>query len=278
MNSTTKDAMDQPAQPQNPATKRIVFAMPGMEKVTVRHVEYRSTPAGPLTMDIYYPPDLQLDNRAPAVLFVTGYADQGARKVFGRSLKDMGSYVSWAQLMAASGLVAITYDNQEPSSDLHSVIEHIHGNAAALAIAEDRLGIWASSGNVPNAFSLLMDDSRWRVRCAALCYGFTLDVDGFDDVARAAGEWGFANPCAGKSVDDLRRDLPLLIVRAGRDEIPRLNQALDRILPKAFGCNLPLTIVNLPEAPHAFDVIDDNELSREVIRQIIAFMRFHLMS
>ncbi len=30
-------------------------------------------------------------------------------------------------------------------------------------------------------------------------------------------------------------------------------------------------------APHAFDLVHDSETSREIIKQILAFMRFHLL-
>ena len=90
--------------------------------------------------------------------------------------------------------------------------------------------------------------------------------------------WVFATPSAGKSVDDLPRDIPLFIARAGRDQMPGLNAALDSFLARAVTCNLPVTIVNHSMGPHAFDLLDDSETSREIIRQILAFLRFHLLA
>jgi hypothetical protein len=68
----------------------------------------------------------------------------------------------------------------------------------------------------------------------------------------------------------------MFIARAGRDEIPQLNESLDRFLSKAVARNLPITFVNHAEGPHAFDVADDSEASRDVIRLILAFLRRHL--
>ena len=65
-------------------------------------------------------------------------------------------------------------------------------------------------------------------------------------------------------------------MRAGRDEFPHLNETIDRFVIKALARNLPVTLVNHAEAPHAFDLLQDSETSREVIRQILAFLRFHL--
>ena len=74
----------------------------------------------------------------------------------------------------------------------------------------------------------------------------------------------------------LTMNVPLFIVRSGQDEMPRLNETMDRFLAKALTRNLPLTLANHREGPHAFDVLLDIEASRGIIRQILTFMRFHL--
>jgi hypothetical protein len=142
-------------------------------------------------------------------------------------------------------------------------------------VDEQRIGVWACSGNVPNALAVLMQEARGALKCAVLCYGYMLDLDGSTAVAETARQWGFVNPCAGKSVDDLPGDLPLFIARAGQDQ-PRLNDALDRFVLMALTGNLPITLVNHPAAPHAFDLLDASETSREIIRRILAFLQFHL--
>ena len=259
--------------------KRVVLQIPGMDAVTIRRdVEYRATDAGVLTMDIYYPPDWKSGARMPAVVFVSGYSDLGFQKMLGCKLKEMESYITWGQLTAASGMVAITYSATEPDSDIHALLQYAGENAASLGIDENRIGVWACSGNVPNALSVLMEKDRNRAKCAVLCYGVMLDVEGYTCTAESAKRFGFVNPCAGKSVSDLPPDLPLFVVRAGQDEMPHLNETLDRFVAAALNCNLPVTIANHASAPHAFDVMDDSETSREIIRQILAFMRFHLLA
>jgi len=86
--------------------------------------------------------------------------------------------------------------------------------------------VWACSGNVPTALSVLMQDAPDHLKCAVLCYGYMFDSDGSTAVADAARRWGFVNPCAGKSADDLRRDIPLFIARAGQDQVPRQSVGL----------------------------------------------------
>lgn len=228
-------------------------------------------------MDLYYPPDAGDATLMPSVVIVAGFPDSGFEARLGCKFKEMGSSVSWAQLMAASGLVAITYTNLEPAADIQSLLEYVRRNGPTLGIDGDRLGLWASSGNAPLALSLLMQEGHQYLKCAVMCYGFMLDPEGPGIVAEAARTWGFVNPCAGKSFDELARAVPLFIARAGEDQIPRLNETIDRFLHEALIRNLPITLVNHPYAPHAFDLFDDGETSREIIKQILAFAQFHLL-
>ena len=269
--------MSRDTQQDQISKKMVVYRIPGMEGARVRRdVAYRVTGAGTLTADIYHPPGS--DGGAPiaAVVIVAGYPDPGFQKVVGCKFKEMGSTVSWAQLFAASGLAAITYTNREPEADLHALLRYLRQEAAPLGVDGDRIGLWASSGNVPLALSALMRGGRGPLRCAALCYGYMLDLDGSTGVAEAAAKFGFVNPSAGKSVADLPKDLPLFIARAGQDEMPHLNETIDRFLVKALAHNRPLSFVNHPTAPHAFDLFHDCEATRETVRQILAFMQSQL--
>ena len=257
--------------------KEVVYRVPGMDDVRVRRdVAYQEADAGALTMDVYHPPGTEGGARTPAVVFVAGYPDAGFERMVGCKFKEMASYVSWGRLAAASGLAAITYTNREPAADLRALLLYVRRNADPLGIDADRVALWACSGNVPNALSVLMREGGDYLKCAVLCYGIMLDLDGSTHVAGAAREWGFVNPCAGKTVADLPEDTPLFVVRAGRDQTPHLNETIDRFMAEALRRNLPVTFVNHPAAPHAFDLFHDSEASREIIRQILAFMRFHL--
>jgi hypothetical protein len=257
--------------------KVVVYRIPGMDDVLVRpDVVYRTTDAGALTMDLYYPPDGERGARRPAVVIVAGYSDLGVQSKLGRRFKDMGFSTSWARLMAASGIAAIVYTNREPTADLHALLAHVKYHAESLNVDEGRIGVWASSGNVPLALSVMMQSAGHHFACAALCYGFMLDLDGSTWVAEASQQWGFVNAAAGHTVADLPSDLPLFIARAGQDAFPHLNEALDRFVSKALARNLPVTVANHSVAPHAFDLMHDSETSREIVRQLLGFMRCHL--
>lgn len=258
--------------------KRAVYTIDGMERAAIRKDEvYGTTDAGPLTMDVYYPADFKTCARLPAVVFVAGYSDVGYEKVLGCKFKEMAMSVSWGQLTAASGLVAIAYSNREPAADLDALLQHVRQNAASLGIDENRIGVWACSGNVPLALSALMQNRYAFLRCAALLYGFMLDLDGATGIAEAAQTFRFTSPNAGKSIDDIPQALPLFIARAGQEQFAHLNDSIDRFLAQAVSRNLPITFVNHATGPHAFDLLQDSETSREIIRQILSFLRSQLL-
>jgi hypothetical protein len=256
--------------------KKTVYEVPGMDAVKLRpDVSYDDGP-GSLSMDLYYPTGPREDTRLPVVIFVAGFPDPGFAAFAGCKLKETAGYISWGKLVAASGMVGITYTNREPVADLDRLLTFVQKNAESLGIDESRMALWACSGNVPTALGRLMQPHAARFKAAVLSYGMMLDPDGSLGIETAAAQLGFANPCARRSVAELPKDPPLMIVRAGQDAVPRINDSIDHFVAAALGGNLPVTVVNHPTAPHSFDLLDDTEASREVIRQMLTFLRFHL--
>jgi hypothetical protein len=255
------------------ATRKLVCELPDGGVTVRRDLPWQGTDGRELTFDIYRAMTVQ--RPVPAVVFVTGYPDAGVQRMLGCNAKDMESYDGWGRLLAASGLAAIAYVNHEPIADAHAILAHVRRNALALGIDAERIGVWACSGNVPNALSLLIEASP-RLACVALCYGYMLDLDGSTTVADAAGAWRFVNPCAGRMLGDVPGNVPIFIARAGCDETPGLNASIDRFVSKALALNRPMTLVNHHTAPHAFDTLDAGEPSRALIRQIVRFLHFSL--
>ena len=257
-----------------------------MNAVTVR----RDLTYGPTDrhhrFDLYYPPGesddgatvakVAADKRWPAVLIVAGFPGTMEPRRTPLTYKEIGWTVSMCQLIALSGMVAIAYTNHDPVTDLRTLFEHLHKGAASLNIDPARVGVVAVSGNVPTALTTIMKDAARPPACAVFGYGCLLDLDGATDVADAAKQFGFANPGAGRTVADLRRDVPLLITRAGRDQFPAMNASIDRFIRHGLIENLPISFVNHAEGPHAFDLFDASRTSREIVRQTLRFLRQHL--
>jgi hypothetical protein len=246
---------------------RVVFQKPEADQVFVRRdVEYKTS----LTTDVYYPK--HLTQQIPTVIIVAGYPDQGHQKLLGCKFKETGSSVSWAELIAASGMVCITYSNKEPVADFQELLEFIHQHSAELKIDTNKIGLWASSGNVPLALSALMQ--RSDLKCAALLYGYMIDPK----IAEMSKMFGFVNSVADKSIDDLPKNLPMFIARAGKDQTPYLNEVLDQFVVSALQRNMEITFANHADAPHAFDLFDNSHITHVIIQEILDFLNLQLRS
>jgi hypothetical protein len=221
----------------------VVFEVPEDGEVTRREI-------GGIEADVYSP----ATSSDAAVVIVSGYPDEGFQRVAGCRFMEMRHTASWARLFAASGFTAVAYSNRGPVTDLKTVMREVRSEFR-------RVVLFATSGNVPTALSAIGDAAG-----AVFLYGYMLDV------AEAAAAFRFANPAL--AFDDLRWDVPLFIARAGKDQMPRLNESIDRFVAEGLKRGLPLTLVNHPHAPHAFDLMDDSETSRHVVRQAIEFLRF----
>jgi hypothetical protein len=253
------------------AKRPIVHRVPGMDDVEVRRDQPFGDAESDLRFDLYLPPGLAPGDRRPAVVFVYGFS----RPEFARGLKDMNAYVSWGRLLAASGMVAVAYAYRDPVADVRTLLAHLRANAASLSIDPARLAAFSFSGSVPRLLALLMDEPPDTFRCAVFAYGLTLDEPGNSAITEVAAHYGiFA--ATGREVKELPASLPLFVLRAGRDQTPGLNPRLDRFVAEAIACNLPLTFANHPTGPHAFDLLDDSEVTHTLIGDVVAYLRTRL--
>ena len=69
---------------------------------------------------------------------------------------------------------------------------------------------------------------------------------------------------------------PMFIARAGRDEVPTMDDSIDRFLKDAVASNITLNFANHPEGVHSFDNQNNDDRSREIIRDALDFMKTHL--
>src|SRR5260370_11826860 len=110
---------------------------------------YKSLPSGPLLMDVYR--TASTDRKVlPAVILVHGDGPPDWLK----DIKDWGQYVSWGQLLAASGFSAITFNHRstqgwtriaDAASDIKDLVALVRAPASTWNIDPDRLAIWVSS-------------------------------------------------------------------------------------------------------------------------------------
>ena len=235
-----------------PDQSSVVYTLPEMDQITLANIEYKDG----LTMDIYYPLDFDFTQNLPVVIFVNGFVDEEIQKMIGCKLKDSGIYISWGQLVAASGMIAIAYETHDPDVDIHDLVNYTRANGPRLRVDKDRICLWACSDNFRTALIALTDTSAEyhdSLACAVIYYGVTPPFYAYD----------------------LSADIPLFIVKAGKDDAS-LNRQLDQFVEIALEANIPLEFVDYEDGIHGFDVWQDTDESREIIKQTLEFMNTHL--
>jgi acetyl esterase/lipase len=257
----------------------VVYAVPGMDKVTVKSdLKYTAADNPHLLMDVYAPPGASKGERRPAVLFIHGGAGAETRP------KDWGIYVSWGRLVAASGVVGVTFTHRlgfpkpllaEAASDVEAAVAYVRANADSLGVDKDRICLAAYSAGGP-LLSAAMRDRPAHVRCLVAFYAF-LDVRQSEPhrAYETAATLESFSPVTHLS-DDAGRVAPVFIARAGLDAIPTLNDSIDRFVREALSKNAAVTLANHPRGVHGFDNQTDDERSREIIRGALDFMKTHL--
>jgi dienelactone hydrolase len=264
---------------QEDITKLRVFHRKlGVDNVQVqRGIKYKTNGQTVLTFDLYSPPsDSGLPNR-PVVIFVFGYPDSAIMKMSGMKLRDWEQYISWGKLVAASLLNAIIYETTNPIEDIGDLVKYIRENADSLKINANSVGIWSCSGNVPLAQWYLNQEPRTYLKCAVLYYGsmITADQKYQHEAESLAKKAGFILPKL-ENVEHLHQTVPMLVVRAGKD-MPVFNQMIDHFLSEALIKNAAITLINYAAGQHAFDIRDNTQTTRRIVRQTIDFLKTHLI-
>jgi len=261
-------------------SKRIVYKAPGMENATVeRNIVYRRDGETELLMDVYTPPGLSDGTRLPAVFFVHG----GPIAPDMQPPKEWGVYLSYGELAAASGLVGVTFNHrfyhpqtvEQAASDVCAAIAYVREHADRFHVDAERLCLWAFSGGGP-LLSLAFWERPAHIKCIVAFYAL-LDLrhvpsPGPDD---PTGEVRVQKFSTAAYLKDKAAGLPMFVARAGLDS-PLINQSVDTFVQKALAANTLITVMNHPQGQHGFDILDDNERSREIIAHAIEFVKQHM--
>lgn len=256
---------------------RVVLRLPEMDAVGVhRGLVYRTAAGQPLHMDVYSPP--RPARARPAVLLVHG----GPTPRTGA--KNMGVFVSYGELLAASGFVAVTFDHRflapdrlsDAREDVAAAVEYVRSDGVQLGIDPDRLALWAFSGGGPFLAAPLRERPAWLR--AVVAYYAMLDLSqppaGTDDTIGPERRREFS--AVEGLGEEARSAPPLLVARAGLDS-PWLNDGIDRFVQAALAKGATLDLLTHPDGRHGFDILDDDARSRQVIERTLAFLRDHLL-
>ena len=190
----------------------------------------------PLLLDVYRPAGAT--RPTPVVIFHT----MGSQR-------SNAWYVSWAKLVASKGLVGVIADLRpgSPGEDFRSALAYLVEKGSEYGIDTAAVTAFGGSGNGYNLFRTSQERPDPRLKAIIIYY-------------------------TGSEVTRLRRDLPVLYVRAGLDR-PLVNAGLDSLVARALVQNAPITVINYPAGHHGFDGTDDNAITRDLIEQTIEFVK-----
>lgn len=256
----------------------VVYRVAGMERARVeKDLMYKVADGDALSLDLYHPPGDASTPALPAAVFVHGSAPF-------LDLKDWGQYVGWGQLAAASGLVGVTFNHRswprfqrlhDIAADITDLLRYISENHEALGIRRDKLCIWTCSAGGPAAFNAAMHGHPSGVRCIVLLYAYLNLLHMWAEIPESVTDEDARQFSPLYQLAGHPHDLPMLIVRAGRDR-PVITDSIDQFTTEAIARNVPIEFINYPDGRHGFDIRDDNETSRAIIRTALEFMRRHL--
>ncbi len=264
---------------------RVVLRVPGMEQVAVRRdVVYKTIGDARLAADVYSPPSAAKDKPLPAVILIHGGP---IALSMAPTPKDWGGFQSLGQLLGASGFAAVTFNHRfhgppmlvEASGDVRDLIRHVRENARAYGFDANRLALWAFSGGGPFLSSALREAPE-PVK-ALVAYYAAMDLqerppgvtpgsaNDLTDETRRAFSPVYHVATGGRPVP------PVFIARAGLDR-PGLNAGIDRFVAKALERNVAIEVMNHEAGRHGFDVLDDDDRSREILERTLQFLRRRL--
>jgi acetyl esterase/lipase len=259
------------------------YELPGMREVTVRRGMTYASPG--LTMDVYAPPGPAL--KRPALIFVHGGLVAGQP---GPRPTEWPTYRSWGRLAGAAGLVGVVFNHRlttnenvaEGATDVLAALRHVRSNAASLGVDPDRLCVAVFSAGGPLA-SVVMRERMPHVRCLVLFYPF-LDLEHM----RSQSPFRPAHPAA--HVDSLVPRYspahllavapdslpPLFLAMAGEDQIPRLNESIERFMRAAVEHRVQIDFALHRHGVHGFDQRNRDARTAEILERVMSFVRRHV--
>jgi acetyl esterase/lipase len=262
--------------------RRVVYQIPGMNQVHVEQdIAYKSEDPDYLRMDVYRPKEASTSERLPGVVFIHGGPIDAD---FRPRLKDWGQYQSYGELIAASEMIAITFNHRyhhvsqlpKAADDVRDALSFIQEHGASWGLDPNRLCLWGVSGG-GLFLSYALRERPTHIGCLVAYYAL-LDPRQIEDATKELNE------------DELRvfspilamretpsKDLPVFVARVGKD-YPGFKKSNDLFIRQAIESEAALVVANHPNGQHAFDLLDNNPRSRWIIETTIEFAKSNLVA
>ncbi len=258
-------------------TTLTVLPPPSGARIT-RDVVYSSDATGALKLDIYRP---STNDRAPVVFLVNGDAPE---EVISRA-KDWGVYRSYGEHLAARGLAAVAFNHRSTNKgrdmaavarSVRQAIDFVLGRADQFEIDSARVAVWAFSAGGPFSLAPLLQTPPPWLRAVAGFYAIW-DLSPFRDDDDPPSDEEIGTWSCTTAIDGRVALPPILVARAGKDG-PRILGGTDTFIVRARARGIEIEVHDHPEGHHGFDIRDDDDRSRAIIRAGLAFFETHLGS
>lgn len=247
----------------DPRDSRTVLR-PTAQPVVRRTLPFTAAEGASAQLDLYY--DAAVAGPRPTLVLVSGTEDP----------RDWGGYRDFGKLAAQRGFAAVIPTKRFPRGadgarqgrdDTRALLDVI-AKLAPEVIDHDRLCIWAFSAG-GSTLSAVYAKGAPHIACVIGYY----PVLSLRPLGAKDPQWlSQYSPAEVLAAHDSGPTPPTLLVRAGRDGAG-INEGIELFASSALQRNLPLTLINLPDARHAFDWFDDQPWSRETIEASFDYAR-----
>lgn len=262
-------------------SSRIVYHIAGMDEADcLRDNIYKIVDGEPLMFDVYRPCDAG-NKRLPAVIFVHGEAEPDLLK----QARSWGQYISWGELIAASGMAAVTFNRRsshqytrlpDAASDVDDLIQYIRDHADQFHLHRDRLAIFTCSAGGPLGLRAALRGTPEYIRCAIGYYPLCdlihlaeLSPQPIDDATLQDFSPVYLLNQPPEQIP------PMFLAKAALDR-PHFNRSIDRFIHHAEDFGVLVDVVTHHSGRHGFDIFDDDDMTREIIRRTLNFLRLYL--
>lgn len=228
-----------------------------------------------ITIDLTLPKKIDGRPSPVAVLFHGGLPDEAWIRP-----KAWQVYRDWGTALAASGVAAVMFDHSlgaprrrldQALAETDAVLAWLAKEATGRGVDATRTTAIAFSAGGLFAAELLSDARPLRINGAALLYPSTGVIPGSPTAAVTDAVLAERMNLASAAWRLAKRGAPLLMLRAGADELPGLLAMLDDSAKALLTADARFELVNVPGAPHNFDMITDSADARAAIDRVLAF-------
>ena len=222
----------------------LVLKTKKMDVVKVFFVSFVSQKNKSRKAEIYYPPDYDFKLNLPVVILFS----------VKKYPMNRGSYVSWAQILAANGIAAISYEAPDFETDFIDLLKYLNENNNFLSIDNKRIGIMAFCGALNRFFNIDFDKQIKKLLSYGVFFSGTL-----------------ASP---KKYD---YNFPVLFVNSGKD-YKVCTKSFSQFQNEANHLGIKYKMIDYPEGIHRFDAFQPTEESKKIIKLMIKEIRNELFS